>query len=46
MKGPVEFVDLSADKSRIDEMLKLSGGSRKVPLILDQGVVTVGFGGS
>jgi hypothetical protein len=28
------------------EFLKLSGGSRDVPLIVDEGKVTTGFGGS
>jgi len=27
-------------------MLKLSGGQRKVPVIVEKGKVTVGFGGS
>jgi hypothetical protein len=27
-------------------MLQLSGGKRKVPVIVDRGVVTIGYGGT
>jgi hypothetical protein len=30
----------------MEEMLKLSGGERKVPVIVDGEEVTVGYGGS
>jgi hypothetical protein len=30
---------------RIDELLKFSKGQRKVPVIVDQGEVTIGFEG-
>jgi len=30
----------------MDEMLKVSGGKRKVPVIVEGGVVTVGYGGT
>jgi len=30
----------------MEEMLKLSGGVRKVPVILEEGKVTIGYGGA
>jgi hypothetical protein len=30
----------------LDEMLKLSGGVRKVPVIVEKGKVTIGYGGA
>jgi hypothetical protein len=30
----------------LEEMLALSGGARKVPVIVEAGKVTVGYGGS
>jgi hypothetical protein len=30
----------------LDEMLQLSGGQRRVPVIVRDGTVTVGFGGT
>lgn len=42
----VEFVeyDVQADKERFDEMVRISG-STMVPVVVEEGVVTVGFGG-
>jgi hypothetical protein len=34
------------DASRLPEMLKLSGGKRLVPVIIESGKVTVGCGGT
>jgi hypothetical protein len=33
------------DSGKMEEMLKLSRGQRKVPVIVQGGYVTVGFGG-
>lgn len=41
----VEYHDVTADPSRKDEMIKLSGG-RQVPVIVEEGKVTVGYGGT
>jgi hypothetical protein len=30
----------------MEEMLKLSGGVRKVPVIVEEGNVTIGYGGA
>jgi len=34
------------DGARLEEMLKLSGGRRQVPVVVEDGKVTVGYGGS
>jgi hypothetical protein len=34
------------DQARLDEMLSLSGGRRQVPVVVEDGTVTVGYGGS
>jgi len=34
------------DKARLAEMLKLTGGVRNVPVIVENGKVSVGYGGS
>jgi len=40
------FIDVKSDGAQLKEMLKLSGGSRQVPVIVDAGKITVGYGGS
>jgi len=39
-------VDVQAKPERLKEMLKWSRGRRDVPVIVDGGKVTIGFGGS
>jgi glutaredoxin len=34
------------DHSKLDEMLAVSGGRRQVPVVVEDGKVTVGYGGS
>jgi len=41
----VEYYDVRLDAGRMDAMLKYSDGVRKVPVIVDQGKVTIGFNG-
>jgi len=38
-------MDVLADTAELDNMFKYSGGSRKVPVIVDHGDVTIGFKG-
>jgi hypothetical protein len=38
-------VNVKQDKKALDRMIELSGG-RQVPVILEKGRVTVGFGGT
>jgi len=42
---PVEFHDVKQDPEAMRRFLELSGGSRRVPLIVEQGRVTVGYEG-
>lgn len=37
------FIDVDKDAEKLSEMLKLSGGRRQVPVIVEDGKVTVGF---
>jgi len=41
-----EYVDVKANKDKMDEMLKVSGGKRQVPVIVDGQNVSVGYGGT
>ncbi len=38
-------MDVLADTAKLDNMLKYSGGTRKVPVIVDQDDVMIGFKG-
>jgi glutaredoxin len=40
-----EYVNVKKNPARLSEMLKYSGGRRAVPVIVDAGVVTIGFNG-
>jgi hypothetical protein len=42
----VDYRDVVADPSHLDEMLKFSAGVRKVPVLVEEGKGTVGFGGT
>jgi len=39
-------VDVTSDSTKLQEMLKWSEGKRKVPVIVESGKVTVGYGGT
>jgi glutaredoxin 3 len=39
-------VDVKADPAGLEEMLEVSGGRRSVPVIVEDGKVTIGYGGS
>jgi glutaredoxin len=39
-------VNVQKDPAGMNEMLKHSGGSRKVPVIVDGEKVTIGYGGT
>ena len=42
-----EYVDVKKSRADLDRMLELSGGVRRVPVIVEEGgKVTIGFGGS
>ncbi|EGB13257.1 glutaredoxin [Pseudodesulfovibrio mercurii] len=37
------FVDVLASEANMEEMLKLSGGQRRIPVIVEDGHACVGF---
>lgn len=39
-------MDVKKDKKTLEEMLKVSQGVREVPVIVENGKVTIGFGGT
>jgi len=41
-----KYFDVESDNKKLEEMLKYSGGVRKVPVIVEGGKATVGYGGS
>ena len=40
------YIDVQIDQRKLEEMLKLSGGKRQVPVIVEAGKVSLGYGGS
>ena len=42
----MKYENVRADPHLLDEMLALNGGVRRVPVIVIDGKVTVGFGGT
>jgi glutaredoxin 3 len=40
------YIDVKLDGKKLEEMLEYSGGQRKVPVIVEEGKATVGYGGS
>lgn len=42
----VQYFNVKKDASAMKRFLDLSGGDRSVPLIEEDGTVTIGFGGS
>ncbi|MCL6638620.1 MAG: glutaredoxin family protein [Firmicutes bacterium] len=41
-----DYHDVKKDQDALLKMLKLTGGARKVPVIVQGGEVTIGFGGT
>ena len=37
---------MKQDHAKLDEMMKLTNGRRDVPVIVENGKVTIGYGGS
>lgn len=42
----VDYVDVKKSRADMDRMLSYSGGHRRVPVIVEDGKVTIGFGGT
>jgi glutaredoxin 3 len=45
-KIPFEYINVLQDDDRLQRMLKYSNGRRQIPVIVEAGNVTIGFGGS
>ena len=45
-KVPFEYVNVKKNAAGLDRMLGFTNGRRQVPVIVDEGKVTIGFGGS
>jgi glutaredoxin 3 len=45
-KVHARYIDVKKDKKSLEEMLKFSKGVREVPVIVEDGKVTIGFGGT
>jgi glutaredoxin 3 len=43
---PFEYVNVKKQADGLQRMLEYSGGRRLVPVIVDDGRVTIGFGGT
>ena len=41
----MEYIDVLSDPAKMDQMLKYSDGRRKVPVIVKEGEVIIGFNG-
>lgn len=41
----VRFIDVKANPLDLDDMLRHSGGDRRIPVIVDCGTVSIGWGG-
>lgn len=43
---PFDYVNVKKDPSQLKRMLEFSSGRRDVPVIVEDGKVTIGFGGT
>ena len=43
---PFEYIDVRGSRAELDRMLAFSKGARRVPVIVQDGKVTIGFGGT
>jgi glutaredoxin 3 len=45
-KVPYRYINVKKDRAELDRMLGVTGGRREVPVIVEAGHVTIGFGGT
>ena len=45
-KIPFRYINVKKNPAELDKMLALTKGRRQVPVIVEQGRVTIGFGGT
>jgi glutaredoxin len=43
---PFRYINVKKDRAELERMIALTGGRRQVPVIVDAGRVTIGFGGT
>ena len=43
---PYQYVNVQSDAEKMKELLRLTKGKRVVPVIVDEGKVTIGFNGT
>ncbi|MGE5815196.1 MAG: UXX-star selenoprotein family 1 [Acidobacteriota bacterium] len=43
---PFQYLNVKKNRADLDRMLEYSGGERRVPVIVEDGKVTIGFGGT
>ena len=44
--GEMQYINVKKDAAALQRMLELTGGQRRVPVIVEEGKVTIGFGGT
>ena len=44
--GEMQYINVKKDAGGLQRMLELTGGKRRVPVIVADGKVTIGFGGT
>jgi glutaredoxin 3 len=45
-KLPYRYIDVKKNRAELENMLGLTDGRRQVPVIVEAGKVTIGFGGT
>jgi glutaredoxin len=43
---PFQYINVKKDRAELDRMLGLTQGRREVPVIMNEGTITIGFGGT
>jgi glutaredoxin 3 len=43
---PAEYINVKKNRAELERMLTYSKGARRVPVIVEDGKVTIGFGGT
>lgn len=46
LDGPFEYLNVKKNPAELERMLAFSRGRREVPVIVENGKVTIGFGGT
>lgn len=46
LKKPYEYHNVNKEQEAFQRMLELTGGARLIPVIVEQGIIKIGFGGT